>query len=176
MVIMKYRKKYLICILTIVFVFSGQLISGELQEFYSFSYGDWVGGAYRLDDGSFSHCHVATAYANGIVLAIALTDENEINLLIVKKSWNLPLDRSFQASLSIDGKSLGNYYAIATDDTSLQIDIGNNAEFFKKLRLGNKLVYESENDILSFGLRGTNKALGKVRECVDQASSSQSSQ
>jgi hypothetical protein len=157
-------------------VFTGQLFSKDLEEIDTFSYGNWTGGAYRLANGSFSHCHIATAYENGVVLAIALTDENEINLLIVKKSWNLPLDRSFQASLSIDGKSLGNYYAIATDDTSLQIDIGNNAEFFKKLRLGNKLVYESENDILSFGLRGTNKALGKVRECVDQASSSQSSQ
>ena len=164
-------KKILIYVLAIVFVFSGQLISGEIQEIYSFSYGDWAGGAYRLDNGSFSHCHVATVYENGIVLAIALTDENEINLLIVKESWNLPLDQSFEVSLSLDGKSLGKFYAIANNNSSLQIDIGNDAEIFNKLRLGTKLVYEGENENLSFSLKGTNKALGKVEECVDNASS-----
>ena len=124
-----------------------------------------------MANGSFSHCPVATAYENGIVFAIALTDENEINLLVVKKSWELSLNRNYEVSLLIDGKDLGRFIAIAIDDTSLQIELRNREDIFDLLRLGNRLIVEGDQEKLSFSLRGTNKALGKVKECVDEASS-----
>lgn len=164
-------KKTLTYVFVILFAFAGQSISEDIEELYTFSYGDWTGGAYRSANGPFSHCHIATAYENGIVLAIALTDENEINLLVVKESWELSLDRNYEVSLLIDGKDLGRFIAIATDDASLQIEIGNREDIFNKLRLGNRLVVEGEHEKLLFSLRGSNKALGKVKECVDEASS-----
>lgn len=154
-----------------LFAFAGQLFSDDLDEIDTFSYGDWTGGAYRLADGSFSHCHIARAYESGVVLAIALTDENEINLLVVEESWELTLNRKYKVSLSIDGEYLDQYNAIAIDYTSMQIDLGNRADIFEKLRLGNMLVVEGEHDNFNFKLRGTNKALGKVKECVDAMSS-----
>ena len=154
-----------------LFAFAGQLFSGDLDEVDTFSYGDWTGGAYRLANGSFSHCHIAKAYEKGVVLAIALTDENEINLLVVKKSWELTLNRKYKVSLSIDGEYLDHSNAIAIDNTSMQIDLGNRADIFEKLRLGNMLVVEGEHDKFDFNLKGSNKALGKVKECVDSASS-----
>jgi hypothetical protein len=164
-------KKILIYLFTMLFAFAGPLISDDLEELYTFSYGDWTGGAYRLADGSFSHCHAATAYESGVVFAIALTDENEINLLIVKESWELFSDRNYEVNLLIDGKDLGRFVAIVIDDGSLQIEIGNREDIFNKLRLGNKLVVEGDQEKLSFSLRGSNKALGKVIECVDEAPS-----
>jgi hypothetical protein len=72
----------------------------------------------------------------------------------------------------IDGKDLGRFVAIAINDTSLQIELGNREAIFNKLRLGNRLVVEGDLEKLSFSLRGSNKALGKVIECVDEAPSS----
>jgi hypothetical protein len=164
-------KKNLIYIFVILFAFSGPLFADDLEELYTFSSGDWAGGAYRSADGTFSHCHVATAFQSGIVFAIALTDENEINLLIVKESWQLSSDRNYEVNLLIDGKDLGRFIAIGIDDTRLQIEIGNREDLFNKLRLGNRLVVEGDQEKLSFSLRGSNKALGKVIECVDQAPS-----
>ena len=164
-------KKTLIYVFAILFAFAGQVISGDLEELYTFSYGDWAGGAYRSANGSFSHCHMATAYESGVVFAIALTDENEINLLLVKESWKLSLDRNYEVNLLIDGKDLGRFIAIATDDASLQVELGNREDIFNKLRLGNRLVVEGEHEKLSLSLRGSNKALEKILECVDEASS-----
>jgi len=166
--------KYKITLLTfffILFAFSGPSISDDLEELYTFSYGDWTGGAYRSANGPFSHCHVATAFEDGIVFAIALTDENEINLLIVKKSWELSSNRNYEVNLLIDGKDLGRFVAIAIDDASLQIELGNREDIFNQLRLGNRLVVEGDQEILFFSLRGSNNALGKVIECVDEAPS-----
>jgi hypothetical protein len=154
-----------------LFAFAGPLISDDLEELYTFSYGDWTGGAYRSADGTFSHCHVATTYEGGIVFAIALTDENEINLLIIKESWELSSDRNYEVNLLIDGNNLGRFIAIAIDETRLQIEIGNREDIFNKLRLGNRLFVEGDQEQLSFSLRGSNKALGKVIECVDEAPS-----
>jgi hypothetical protein len=164
-------KKTLIYVFVILFAFAAPSISDDLEELYTFSYGDWTGGAYRMADGPFSHCHVATSYENGIVFAIALTDENEINLLIVKKSWELSPDRNYEVNLSIDGKDLGRFIAIAIDDARLQIELRNREDIFNQLRLGNKLVVEGDQEKLSFSLRGSNKALEKVKECVDEAPS-----
>ena len=164
-------KKTLLYFFVILFAFAGPLISDDLEELYTFSYRDWTGGAYRLADGTFSHCHVATAFESGIVFAIALTDENEINLLIVKESWELSSDRNYEVSLLIDGKDLGRFIAIAIDDTRLQIELGNREDIFNQLRLGNRLVVEGDQEKLSFNLRGSNKALEKVKECVDEAPS-----
>ncbi len=164
-------KRTLIYLFAILFAFAGQSISDDLEELYTFSYGDWAGGAYRLADGSFSHCHMATAYESGVVLAIALTDANEISLLLVKESWELSSDRNHEVSLLIDGNDLGRFFATTTDETSLQIDLGNREDVFNKLRLGNSLVVEGEHEKLLFSLRGSNKALEKVKECVDEASS-----
>lgn len=168
---MKYGKT-LVCLTAMLFALAGQIFAGDLEEIDTFSYGDWTGGAYRLANGSFSHCHIATAYKGGVVLAIALTDENEINLLVVKESWELSLNSKYSVSLSIDGEHLENSNAIAISNTSMQIDLGDRADIFKKLRLGNMLVVEGEHDTFFFSLKGTNKALGKVKECVDSASSS----
>ena len=167
---MKY-KKTLLYFFVILIAFSGPLISDDLEELYTFSYGDWAGGAYRLADGTFSHCHVATAFENGIVLAIAVTDENEINLLIVKESWKLSSDRNYEVNLLVDGKDLGRFVAIAIDDASLQVELRNREDIFNKLRLGNRLVVEGDQEKLFFSLRGSNNALGKVIECVDEAPS-----
>lgn len=163
-------KKTLLYLFAILFVFAGQSIADDLEEFYTFSHGDWAGGAYRLPDGSFSHCHIATTFEGGVVFAIALTDENEINLLVVKESWVLSSDRNYEVSLSIDGKDLGRFIAIAISDTSLQIEIGNREDIFNELRLGNRLAVEGDQEKLLFSLRGSNKALEKVKECVDEAS------
>lgn len=154
-----------------LFTFAGQSLSDELYQTGTFSYGDWTGGAYRLADGSFSHCHIAKAYDDGIVLAIALTDENEIFLLIAQESWALSLNRKYSVSLSIDGEYLEDSVAIAIDQTSMQIDFGDRTDIINRLRLGNRLVVESDHGEMFFNLRGTNKALGKVKECVDSASS-----
>ena len=169
-------KKILIYVFAILLAFAAQSISDDLEELYTFSYGDWTGGAYRTANGPFSHCHVATAYEGGIVFAISLTDENEINLLIIKESWKLSSDRNYEVSLLIDGKDLGRFIAIAIDDARLQIEIGNREDIFNKLRLGNRLVVEGDQEILSFSLRGSNKALEKVKECVDEAPSFSSSE
>ena len=138
--------KTLIYVFVILFAFAGQSICDDLEELYTFSYGDWAGGAFRTANGPFSHCHVARAYENGIVFAIALTDENEINLLIVKKSWNFSSDRNYEVSLSIDGKDLGRFIAIAIDDARLQIEIGNREDIFNQLRLGNRLIVEGDQE------------------------------
>ena len=164
-------KKILVTVITMLFAFAGQLFSDGLDEIDTFSYGDWTGGAYRLANGTFSHCHIAAAFEKGVVLAIALTDENEINLLVVKESWELSLNRKYKVSLSIDGEDVEHSNAVAIDSTSIQIDLGDRADIFKKLRLGNMLVIQSEHDQLFFNLKGTNKALGIVKECVASASS-----
>ena len=164
-------KKILIYVFAILLAFVAPSISDDLEELYTFSYGDWAGGAYRSVNGPFSHCHIATAFEDGIVFAIALTDENEINLLIVKKSWKLSSDRNYEVNLSIDGKDLGRFIAIAIDDASLQVEIGNREDIFNQLRLGNKLVVEGDQEKLLFSLRGTNKVLEKVKECVDEVPS-----
>ena len=118
------------------------------------------------DDGNFSHCYVTTQYESGFYLGIGLTGDYAINLVLSHQVWELPLGETYIISLSIDGKNLGLFESYSVDRKGLRIEIGNQQYIYKRLRFGRRLVVSAQKQDFYFSLKGTNKALTKVRECV----------
>lgn len=137
--------------------------------FWEFSSGNWSGGAYKNTQGGFSHCAVSASYKNGISLATGLTRNYDLNLVLWKDDWRLPDSKTHKVGLMVDGKYLGKFDAVNTQTNLLSIGFGNRADIFKKLRHGYVLKVIAKSDEFHFSLKGTNTALGKVRECVDVA-------
>jgi hypothetical protein len=135
-------------------------------EFNEFSSGDWTGGVIKDDDGNFSHCYVTAQYESGFYFGIGLTGDYAINLVLSHQEWELPLGETHIVSLSIDGKNLGLFEAYSVDRKGLRIEIGNQQYIYKRLRFGRRLVVSAQKQDFYFSLKGTNKALTKVRECV----------
>lgn len=145
--------------------------SNCLTEIWGFSSGVWSGGAYKDDNGNFSHCYAGAQYESGISLVIGLTHNNDINIVLLNSSWELQKNDIYRVSLSVDKKNLGNYSATAAEKNGLLIEIGNKNYVYNYLKHGNTLIVSAEKQDFYFSLKGSNKALSKVQECVDLGSS-----
>jgi len=142
--------------------------SSEL--FWEFSSGLWTGGAYKEENGQFSHCAVWAKYESGISFGVALTRSYDLRFLLQNNKWELPLEGSYKVRVSIDEKDFGLFDAFTSNEKGLIVDLGNNMTAFNLLKFGRVLRIQASKDTFTFNLKGTNKALSKVKEYVDVAS------
>jgi len=140
------------------------------DEIYTFESGNWLGGAYRdTTTGKFNHCAISGDYQSGIILAISITADYDLQLALGKTSWQLTSGDIYDVALSVDQRFLGTFAAYATDAQSVLVHIGNNADIFDSLRYGQTLVVNAQKETFYFDLMGSNLALQKVKDCVDLA-------
>ena len=137
--------------------------------FWEFSSGNWAGGAYKDADGSFSHCYAAATYTSGITMAMGITADYDLQLVLGHTGWALPVGDRYNVGLLVDDRHLGQFPAVVTGNSMLTIHVGKRDDVLTRLRRGYELRVTAERDSFYFSLTGTNQALRQVKECVDLA-------
>ena len=69
------------------------------------SYGSWSGGAYVLEDGSFSHCSVAAEYVHGNTLAFSVNVDATVSVGVVAPTDTFIENENFPVALFVDRRS-----------------------------------------------------------------------
>lgn len=163
------RVLFLVGFLGCLAIEAAETRAANSEQFWEFSSGDWYGGAYKNQDGSFSHCYIEAAYQSGITLAIGITSRYEINIVLNGPSWGLEKDDTYDVDLWVDRQNLGRHVATAADRTLLLITAGPRSDVLLSLRRGRQLRVVAAQETFYFSLTGSNIALGRVLECVDLA-------
>jgi hypothetical protein len=141
-------------------------------EFWQFSSGDWVGGAYKDEKGRFSRCSIAATDTTGTLLAMAITADYDLQLVLAKPEWEFNKGEAYEIDLYVDyvdRKYLGRFTASAKQRSSLLIQVGNRIDVFWWLQNGYTLTVSAAQQDFRYSLKGTKHALAKVKECVDLA-------
>jgi hypothetical protein len=140
--------------------------SAEGRQIWQFSSGNWVGGAWASEEGSFSYCAVSSSFVSGIQLAFAITADYELEIALGRDDWDLPPGEVYTVSLFVDRKPLGSFEATPTRGDVLLIHIGPRADVLRSLRMGYLFHVDAAKDDFYFDLSGSNQALEKTLECV----------
>ncbi len=160
---------FISAVLTVLLTFQAR---AQNTEFWQFSSGDWVGGAYKDEKGRFSRCSIAATDTTGTLLAMAITADYDLQLVLAKPEWEFNKGEAYEIDLYVDyvdRKYLGRFTASAKQRSSLLIQVGNRIDVFWWLQNGYTLTVSAAQQDFRYSLKGTKHALAKVKECVDLA-------
>lgn len=151
--------------LAIVAAFCGPAAADQILG-SQISYGNWNGGAYTFDDGSFSHCVVAASFMHGNTLMFSVNSDVSVSVGVVSPVDSFIANESFPVALFVDRRTpfYGNATAIDSRFAILNIDDFDRA--LDSFRRGFLLVVQSKYGETAFDLTGTSKALAAVYECA----------
>jgi hypothetical protein len=138
---------------------------------WSLSVGGWDGGAYRSDNGQFTHCSLAATYNSDITLLFVIDVEYQLKVGLAKDGWRMQEDSIYQVGIDIDGRSHGRHDAKALSHDVLLISLGNDATLYDHLRRGRELTVAAARENMYFELEGTARALPELLDCVNRANS-----
>jgi hypothetical protein len=144
--------------------------AADTHKKFDFSSGEWKGAAYVDTNGLFTHCIISAKYQNGIELVLSLTRNFTLILGLNNEKWSLPEKETYYVTISIDGKILGSFNAIAIGSTFITINLGDRNDIFENLRSGNILTITTAKGNFYFNLTGTSKALQQVKEYAEAMS------
>jgi hypothetical protein len=128
--------------------------------------GSWTGDAYYDDTGRFSHCAVATHYVSGITLAFGVARDFSFRMVAGHEAWNMPVGSQYELVYQIDNYRPLYETAEAMTSNSVFISFRNAEELFDLLRKGYSLTIYSQGQRFFFDLKGSNRALTAVVDCV----------
>jgi|GEM_PF-3741483 len=142
------------------------------QEVFAIKSGGWQGFAYKDElRGSFTHCAIWQTQPQGRLIMFGMDSVGGLTLGLGNSSWQIPTDHSSYVRVSVDDKVLGRFEASHLTTSSVGIAIGTEDSAFRFLQKGRTVFVYTGTDVLRYGLGGSYKALEKLRECVDLATS-----
>ena len=156
-------------VLTVLLAFQARAQNTELWQFSS---GVWAGGAYKDEKGRFGHCYITATDTTGTLLAMVITADYDLQLVLGKPEWEFNKGEAYEIDLYVDyvdRKYLGRFTALAKQRSSLLIQVGNRIDVFWWLQHGYTLTVSAAQQDFHYSLKGTKRALAKVKECVDLA-------
>ncbi len=153
-------------VLTVLLAFQARAQNTELWQFSS---GVWAGGAYKDEKGRFGHCYIAATDTTGTLLAMTITADYDLQLVLGKPEWEFNKGETYEIDLYVDRKYLGRFTASAKQRSSLLIQVGDRVDVFWWLQNGYILTVSAAQQDFHHSLKGTKRALAKVKECLDLA-------
>ena len=133
--------------------------------------GDWQIRQVRQKSGSFGYCLAEARYKNGLTLSIALSPLEEINIgVMVPKAGFTPNDH-YKMRLEIDDTTRRDTEAFTGAPDLLLVAEGKDGKLFDALAAGHRLGLYGPEDSSVFTLKGNDKALADLRQCVAEGKS-----
>ena len=153
-------------VLTVLLAFQARAQNTELWQFSS---GVWAGGAYKDEKGRFGHCYITATDTTGTLLAMVITADYDLQLVLGKPEWEFNKGETYEIDLYVDRKYLGRFTASAKQRSSLLIQVGDRVDVFWWLQNGHILTVSAAQLDFHYSLKGTKRALAKVKECLNLA-------
>ena|GEM_PF-6294950 len=153
-------------VLTVLLAFQARAQNTELWQFSS---GVWAGGTYKDEKGRFGHCYITATDTTGTLLAMVITADYDLQLVLGKPEWEFNKGETYEIDLYVDRKYLGRFTASAKQRSSLSIQVGDRVDVFWWLQNGYILTVSAAQQDFHYSLKGTKHALAKVKECLDLA-------
>ncbi|UEM21603.1 hypothetical protein JL100_002180 [Skermanella mucosa] len=130
--------------------------------------GDWRGGPVADPNGKFVYCVAENRFDNKLALVFARNPNGETNILIGIPGAGMTQGTKFPMSVRVDETLRRNFTAVAMEPDLLVVPTGKDDELYEGMRKGSRLIMQGPTDTAIFQLRGTAKALGDLRSCVQQ--------
>lgn len=133
----------------------------------SFDAGQWAGVA-SFDDqsGTFEFCYVAASYNSGVSLAIGLSADFRLNVILYNTAWLLADGATFPLTLFVDRRWSRTVTGSSVSPNGVFIDLGDDVAAFDTLRRGQQLTVQAARESFEFLLTGTSYALAQAAKCA----------
>jgi hypothetical protein len=132
----------------------------------------WKGGAVADPSGKFGYCVAESRFDNKLALVIARNPNGETNIAVGIPGAKMTKGESFPVNLRIDQTITRTFKALVVEADLLVIPTGKDDQLYEAMRKGSGLFLEGPKDSTAFQLKGTSKALGDLKECVQTAGAS----
>jgi hypothetical protein len=158
-------KKFLVPILAagLLAVMPNDASSDEFQV------GGWIGASYDDEYGEFSYCAMDAVFESGHDLVFSLSGDGVFIIALAYPDWQLEYDATYPVTISIDDTDLGQHWAEVIDYDMIGIEIAYTPQTVDLLRSGDVLYIDTAQETLFFELIGTNAAISRLEECVDNS-------
>lgn len=130
------------------------------------AFGNWSGGAWRGDDGAFSHCAVSARYVSGFELLFSVNSDASVTVGLAAPDFGAIPGETFPATLTIDRRANFSGTAEAVSDDLVVFRIADMDAALAALRKGRVLTVRSGDFRQEFNLSGTFRALDDVLDCA----------
>jgi hypothetical protein len=159
-----------------VFAALAGLAPAEAKSVDEFTVGQWGGYSYSDDNnGQFVDCEIWTPVnGDNVQLGIAIPKDYSLQLWLYSKPWSLPANQSYPISYWIDRNPQYRGRAATYNQNNAVIEVESDQAVYDELKAGNELVFRTQDQDYVFDLRGSNAALSRLLNCVDQYSKSAS--
>ncbi len=145
------------------------LAPAEAKETEEFTVGQWTGFVFTDDNtGQFTDCTVWALNNANVYVGITVNKTWNLELYLNSKGWNLPLNQSYRITYWIDRNPVYNGTAETYSATYVKIGVERGQAVFDELRGGNTLTFRTQGGDYIFNLSGSNAALNRLLDCVDQ--------
>lgn len=131
-----------------------------------FSSGNWSGEAYAEGD-AFSYCAISTPYRSGIRLHFAIDKDYLWRMGLSHQDWGMQPGGTLPLRYQIDRNGVNTGEARVVDAKFLMVELPAREEVFNQFRRGRQLNVEAGDQLYSFELKGTSRALSRVLACVN---------
>ncbi|HZH25723.1 MAG TPA: hypothetical protein VEY95_00925 [Azospirillaceae bacterium] len=128
--------------------------------------GDWQVRAFGNQQGQFAHCAAQVQTDNNAAIMVQRRADNETVLILQAQGGGFPTEGQIQAKVDVDGKTTKQLRAVAPQPAALLIG-GVDNELLEAMRRGNRLNIEVGGKSYGLALKGTGKAIGDLRSCVE---------
>ena len=133
--------------------------------FGSVNVGNWIGGAFSIDEtGAFSHCAATTPYANGVILVVSQNAAGTWSLAFASPSYRFNKGENATIDVTFDGQEQARLFATAYQSNMLTAIMPLNVvRTFQKASL---MVATAGRAVLNFDLTSTGPVIAALANCV----------
>lgn len=133
--------------------------------FGSLKIGNWIGGAFSIDEtGAFSHCAATSPYANGVILVVSQNSAGTWLLAFASPGYSFSKGENAAIDVTFDGQEQARLYATAYQPNMLTAVMPLNVvRTFQKASL---MVATAGRTVLNFDLTSTGPVIAALANCV----------
>jgi hypothetical protein len=140
--------------------------SAELIPGSSFQRGNWDGGAYTYDDGTFSHCAIFADYQSGDTLFLTVSGDASIGIGIDSSRLGMQPGNEYAVSVRIDQRYFSQAIAEARDEQFFVFFLTDFSQALDAIRFGSGMFVQGNGFFGEYALTGTAVALETARQCA----------
>jgi hypothetical protein len=128
---------------------------------------EWAVTAVTKEGGGFDYCAAGTRFDNKHALLVARNKADEMIVIVGLPTDKLKTKTLLPTKLMVDGRETRQGSGLVTRPSALAVMLGKDTGFFESIRRGNTLSIDNPELNLSVSLRGSGRALGDLRSCVE---------
>lgn len=159
-------RKLLIAIITATLPLLPSQTVAEPIPGSAFQRGNWSGGAYTFDNGTFSHCAISAEYQSDDSLILTVSSDASIGVGVVSSRLEMQPSSQYAVSDRIDQRYFSQSIAEALDEQYFILFLTDFSQALDAIRFGNVMFVQGNGFFGEYALTGTAVALETARQCA----------